>query len=41
MCRRSTNGIGEAQWILGFATPSDFVRTFPEYSECLSPNRPS
>ena len=25
----TANGIGEAAWVLGFATPSDFVRAYP------------
>ena len=30
------NGIGEAAWVLGFATPSDFVRAYPGSREWLT-----
>ena len=29
----TANGIGEAAWVLGFATPSDFVRAYPASRE--------
>ena len=32
----TTNGIGEAAWVLGFETPSDFVRAYPTSSEWLT-----
>ncbi len=32
----TANGIGEAAWVLGFATPSDFVRAYPMSREWLT-----
>ena len=32
----TTKGIGEAAWVLGFATPSDFVRAYPMSREWLT-----
>ena len=32
----TANGIGEAAWALGFATPSDFVRVYPMSREWLT-----
>ena len=32
----TTNGVGEAAWTLGFATPSDFVRAYPMSREWLT-----
>ena len=32
----TTQGIGEAAWTLGFATPSDFVRAYPMSREWLT-----
>ena len=32
----TANGIGEAAWVLGFATPSDFVRAYPVSREWLT-----
>ena len=32
----TANGIREAAWVLGFATPSDFVRAYPASSERLT-----
>ena len=32
----TTSGVGEAAWILGFATPSDFVRAYPVSREWLT-----
>ena len=32
----TANGIGEAAWVLGFATPSDFVRANPVSREWLT-----
>ena len=32
----TTQGIGEAAWLLGFATASDFVRAYPASSEWLT-----
>ena len=35
-CHLTTKGIGEAAWVLGFATPSDFVRAYPASREWLT-----
>ena len=32
----TAQGIGEAAWVLGFATPSDFVRAYPASREWLT-----
>ena len=32
----TAQGIGEAAWVLGFATPSDFVRAYPASKEWLT-----
>ena len=32
----TANGIGETAWVLGFATPSDFVRAYPMSKEWLA-----
>ena len=32
----TANGIGETAWVLGFATPSDFVRAYPMSREWLT-----
>ena len=32
----TANGIDEAAWVLGFATPSDFVRGYPVSREWLT-----
>ena len=32
----TANGVGEAAWVLGYATPSDFVRAYPASREWLT-----
>ena len=32
----TANGVGEAAWVLGFSTPSDFVRAYPMSREWLT-----
>ena len=32
----TANGVGEAAWVLGFGTPSDFVRAYPMSREWLT-----
>jgi len=32
----TTKGIGEAAWVLGYGTPSDFVRAYPMHRELLT-----
>ena len=32
----TAQGVGEAAWMLGFATPSDFVRAYPASKEWLT-----